>query len=55
MRRLSTAVVLTGATLIAATAVQAGSPPVTITETQTFTETFQAMGGAGLEPATSCL
>jgi hypothetical protein len=41
MRRLITAVALAGATLVTAAAVQAGSPPVTITETDTFTETFQ--------------
>ena len=40
MRRLLTFLVLAGATLIAATAVQAGSPPVTFTETGAFTETF---------------
>ena len=40
MRRLITSLVLIGATLIAATAVHAGSPPVTFTETQAFTETF---------------
>jgi hypothetical protein len=41
MRRLFAGVLLAGVTLVAAAAVQAGSPPVTITETQTFTETFQ--------------
>lgn len=41
MRRLITAVVTAGATLVAVTAVQAGSPPVTITETESFMETFQ--------------
>ena len=41
MRGLITAVVLAGAILFAATAVHAGSPPVVVTETQTFTETFE--------------
>jgi hypothetical protein len=41
MRRLLAAIVLAGVTLIAATAVQAGSPPVTFTDTFTATETFQ--------------
>ena len=41
MRLLFAGVLLAGVTLVAAAAVQAGSPPVTITETQTFTETFQ--------------
>ena len=41
MRGLITAVVLGGATLFAAAAVHAGSPPVVVTETQTITETFE--------------
>lgn len=41
MRRWITAFVLAGVTLIAATAAQAASPPVTFTDTATFTETFQ--------------
>ena len=41
MRRLITLLLLSGATLIAATGVQAGSPPVTVTQTEAFTETFQ--------------
>jgi len=41
MRRLITAFILAGVTLIAATAAQAASPPVTFTETSTFTETFE--------------
>jgi hypothetical protein len=39
--RLITAFVLAAVTLIAATTAQAASPPVTFTETSTFTETFQ--------------
>lgn len=41
MRRLFAACVLASATLVAAGAVQAGPPPVTFTETEVFTETFQ--------------
>jgi hypothetical protein len=39
-RRLLTAVVLAAVTLVAATGVQAGSPPVTFTDTFTGTDTF---------------
>lgn len=40
MRRLFAAFVLAGVALVAATAVQAGSPPVTFTDTFTGTDTF---------------
>jgi hypothetical protein len=40
IRRVMTGVVLAGVTLVAATTVQAASPPVTFTETFAVTETF---------------